>query len=433
MEIKGVLLMPQYEWGAACHFSGTCALTGSATFFVSIPGSYVMVNGPLWCYFYAMRHVESVIPGVASRFYCTQPSQTSLIYGTEQDLNEGFEYLKKNVSPERLFIQNNCSISMVGDDLKGIAAKAKLPYPVYTIDSGGLSGSFEGGYSKALVLVVNEMKAQKTVDNSVNILGLSNTIFRGMANGKEITRLLEESGISVISTPGLGDKWEQIMEAPKAALNVVVRDELGLSAAEKMKEIFGIPYISIGLPFGIDGTIDWLSQVKKALPGLELSKVECEAKEKKEKLKHIGSNNESMWGPLWFDRILVSAPPSEAMGIADAIRNEWVDTEKLIIHFLVPCDLNPRSADIIRNVGKDDQGIKEDYDAWVDGLVLGSSHEAARLIRLQKKFMSINITRPSYNEVAVDDLPICGLRGAEYLFGRLWNVKLFRRMEEQKT
>ena len=118
---------------------------------------------------------------------------------------------------------------------------------------------------------------------------------------------------------------------------------------------------------------------------------------------------------------------------ADAIRNEWVDTEKLIIHFLVPCDLNPRSADIIRNVGKDDQGIKEDYDAWVDGLVLGSSHEAARLIRLQKKFMSINITRPSYNEVAVDDLPICGLRGAEYLFGRLWNVKLFRRMEEQKT
>ena len=61
--------MPQYEWGAACHFSGTCALTGSATFFVSIPGSYVMVNGPLWCYFYAMRHVESVIPGAASRFY----------------------------------------------------------------------------------------------------------------------------------------------------------------------------------------------------------------------------------------------------------------------------------------------------------------------------------------------------------------------------
>lgn len=424
--------MPQSEWGAACHFSGTCALTGSATFFASIPGSYVMVNGPLWCYFYAMRHIESVIPGTAGRFYCTQPSQTSLIYGTEKDLMEGFDYLKKTAKPERLFIQNNCSISMVGDDLAGIAAKAGLTYPVYTMDSGGLAGSFEGGYSKAFLLVIDQMKEMDRVPSSVNVLGLSNTMLRGVANGAELRRLLSKVGLSVISMPGLGDTWEAIMQAPSAELNIVVRDELGLKAAEVMKERFGIPYISIGLPFGIEGTVDWIRRVKEALPVVDEASLAAEADGRRSKLLHVGSNSESMWGPLWFDRILVSAPPSEAMGIADAIRNEWVDTEKLIVHFLVPSEKKPRSADVIRNVGLDDRGIKEDYEAWKDGLVLGSSHETARLIRLQKNFMNINITRPSYNELQVDDLPICGFRGAEYLFGRLWNVKLYRRMEEQK-
>lgn len=43
--------MSQSEWEAACHHGSTCALTGSAAFFDSIPGSFTMVNGPLWCYF----------------------------------------------------------------------------------------------------------------------------------------------------------------------------------------------------------------------------------------------------------------------------------------------------------------------------------------------------------------------------------------------
>lgn len=424
--------MPQSEWGAACHFSGTCALTGSAAFFISIPGSYVMVNGPLWCYFYAMRHVESVIPGTISRFYCTQPSQTSLIYGTEQDLKEGFEYLKKTATPERIFIQNNCSISMVGDDLKGIAEKAELPYPVYTMDSGGLNGNFEDGYTKALLLVIQEMKEQKSVENSVNIIGSSNVMLRESANLKELIYLLKICGISVISSPGTGDTWDTIMKAPRASLNLVIRDELGLKAAKKMKEMFGIPYISVGLPFGIDGTLLWVQKIAEALPAMNLNTIVKKAEEKKQKLQHLGSNMESLWGSLWFDRVLVSAPPSEAIGVANAIRNEWMDTEKLIIHFLVPTDKTPPVANVFRNVGKDDKGIKEDYDEWIDGLVLGSSHETARLIRLRKNFMSINITRPSYNEMITDDLPLCGLRGAEYLFERLWNVKIGRRMEEQK-
>ena len=165
--------MQQSEWGAACHHSGTCALTGSSAFFASIPGSYVMINGPMWCYFYAMKYIDEMISNAGNRFYCTQPSQNSLVYGTEAELLEAFKYMKNNIHADRIFLENNCSVSLVGDDLEGIAAKAELPCPVYTMDSGGLNGSFAGGYEKAFLLAVNHMKKQDRVNRAINILGLS--------------------------------------------------------------------------------------------------------------------------------------------------------------------------------------------------------------------------------------------------------------------
>ena len=121
--------MQQSEWGAACHHTGTCALTGSSAFFASIPGSCVLINGPLWCYFYAMKHVDDMIPYAAGRFYCTQPSQNSLVYGTEAELMEAFDAIRNRTDIERVFLENNCSTSLVGDDLAGIAAKANLSWP----------------------------------------------------------------------------------------------------------------------------------------------------------------------------------------------------------------------------------------------------------------------------------------------------------------
>lgn len=300
--------MQPSEWENSCHRIGTCALTGSAALFASIPGSYVIVNGPLWCYFYAMKYIDDSMPGAAERFYCTQPDQNSLVYGTEKDLINGFEYLKKNGNPERLFVQNNCSISLVGDDIEGIAAKSHLPWPVYGIDSGGLHGSFAGGFSRALSLLVQQMNPLKKSDG-VNVLGLSSVYLRGKADAIEIRRLLELCDIHVVSMPGVGDSWESIMKAPEAALNIVVRNELALKAAEDMKSRFDIPYISVGLPYGMEGTLRWLNRIAEAVNSASLKAAEKEIRCRQKRLLHFGNNMKSMWGTLWFDRILFSAPP----------------------------------------------------------------------------------------------------------------------------
>ena len=423
--------MSEQNWKTSCHHMSVCALTGASAFFASIPGSFMLINGPLWCYFYAMKYVEDYDASALRRFHCTQPEGNALVYGTEKDLLAGLDFVKENFSPDRVFIINNCSVSLVGDDVAAIAAKAELPCPVYTVDSGGIAGDFPEGYQIALLRVIEEVKknAKAKTENaaakpSVNLLGLTPTYFRGEEDIKEIRRILEKAGYRVNAIPGGGSSWDEIMELPHADLNVVLRDELALKAAKKLETEFGTPYLSTGMPYGITGTLNWLEKINAALPGKNLEVVKEEAEKVNARLQFRSSNMQSLWGPLWFDNILIAAPPSEAAGIAEAVRGEWADTGNLIIHFTQDTSLRPAAANKICIAGKDDGKMKETFENWTGGLVLGSSLEASRLVRLKKPFINCTIVLPSYHEIIATDAPLCGIRGAANLFEKIWNAKL---------
>ena len=427
--------MSDNNWKTSCHHMSTCALTGASAFFASIPGSFVLVNGPLWCYFYAMKYVEDYDASALRRFHCTQPEGNALVYGTEKDLLAGLDFVKSNFTPERVFILNNCSVSLVGDDIAGIAAKAELPWPAYAVDCGGIAGDFSEGYEIALLRVIDEVKknAKDTIGlPSLNLLGLSPTYFRGEEDIKEIRRILEKAGYRINAIPGGGSTWDEIMELPKAELNIVLRDELALKAARELETEFGTPYLSAGMPYGIAGTLQWLEKINSVLPAKNLAAVQQEAEAVNARLQFRSSNMQSLWGPLWFDNILIAAPPSEAAGIAEAVRGEWADTGNLIIHFTQDTSLRPKAATKICIAGRDDAAMKETYENWTGGLVLGSSLEASRLVRLKKPFVNCNIVLPTYHEIIATDSPLCGIRGAAWLFERIWNAKLSGCMDEVK-
>ena len=249
----------------------------------------------------------------------------------------------------------------MGDDVAAIAAKAELPCPVYTVDSGGIAGDFPEGYQIALLRVIEEIKkyAKAKTENvaakpSVNLLGLTPTYFRGEEDIKEIRRILEKAGYRVNAIPGGGSSWDEIMELPHADLNIVLRDELALKAAKELENEFGTPYLSTGMPYGITGTLNWLEKINAALPGKNLEVVKEEAEKVNARLQFRSSNMQSLWGPLWFDNILIAAPPSEAAGIAEAVRGEWADTGNLVIHFTQDTPLRPAAANKICIAGKDD-------------------------------------------------------------------------------
>ena len=456
--------MRDNDFKTSCHHMSTCALTGASAFFDAIPGSFMLINGPLWCYFYAMKYVEDYDASALRRFHCTQPEGNALVYGTEKDLLAGLDFVKANFTPERIFILNNCSVSLVGDDIAGIAAKAELPCPVYAADCGGIAGDFAEGYEIALLRVIAEVKKNaeakrdladvseansknadeakvsenlnlETIDckPSVNLLGLSPTYFRGEEDIKEIRRILEMAGYRINAIPGGGSAWSEIMRLPQADLNLVLRDELALKAAKELQAEFGTPYLSVGMPYGIQGTLRWLDTINAVLPAKNREAIRQEAEAVNARLQFRSSNMQSLWGPLWFDNILIAAPPSEAAGIAEAVRGEWADTGNLVIHFTQDTALRPQAATKICIAGKDDTAMKETFENWSGGLVMGSSLEASRLVRLKKPFVNCNIVLPAYHEIIATDSPLCGIRGAAYLFERIWNAKLSGCMDEVKS
>ncbi len=456
--------MHDNDFKTSCHHMSTCALTGASAFFDAIPGSFMLINGPLWCYFYAMKYVEDYDASALRRFHCTQPEGNALVYGTEKDLLAGLDFVKANFTPERVFLLNNCSVSLVGDDIAGIAAKAELPFPVYAADCGGIAGDFAEGYEIALLRVIAEVKKNaeakrdladvseansknadeakvsenlnlETIDckPSVNLLGLSPTYFRGEEDIKEIRRILEMAGYHINAIPGGGSAWSEIMQLPQADLNLVLRDELALKAAKELQAKFGTPYLSVGMPYGIAGTLRWLDAINAVLPAKNREAIRQEAETVNARLQFRSSNMQSLWGPLWFDNILIAAPPSEAAGIAEAVRGEWADTGNLVIHFTQDTALRPQAATKICIAGKDDGAMKETFENWSGGLVMGSSLEASRLVRLKKPFVNCNIVLPAYHEIIATDSPLCGIRGAAHLFERIWNAKLSGCMDEVKS
>ena len=155
-----------------------------------------------------------------------------------------------------------------------------------------------------------------------------------------------------------------------------------------------------------------------------MTRASHEAAKLKEFLLRKGNNLESLWGPLWFDAVLISAPPSEALGIAEAIRSEWIDTARLCVHAQCETEKSTPAADAIRVVMKNEKEIAKDYEDWQGGLVLSSSHETHLLRRMGRSFTGFHIALPSHDEVHFSDLPQCGLRGAGYLYEQLWNAKL---------
>ena len=229
-----------------------------------------------------------------------------------------------------------------------------------------------------------------------------------------------------------GSSWDDILQLPDADLNLVLRDELALKAAKQLEQYFGTPYLSAGMPYGIVGTLAWLDKINAALTAENLATVQQEAETINARLQFRSSNMQSLWGPLWFDNILIAAPPSEAAGIAEAVRGEWADTGNLVIHFSQDTPLRPKAATKICIAGKDDAVMKDTFENWTGGLVLGSALEASHLVRLKKLFVNCNIVLPSYHEIIATDAPLCGIRGAPYLFERIWNAKLSACMDEVK-
>ncbi len=420
--------MAKEEWGNVCSQVNTCALTGATAFFAGIPDAVIIANGPLWCYFYALRQLEKPCSSITNRFYCSQPDNTAVVYGTEECLLEVLEGITKSTNPSVLLIENSCAISLIGDDIGGIASQVDTQCPVVCMDSGGLIGGFWEGYraaAKAYFAAIPLTPREKVEPRTVNLLGCSIGYYNAENDLCELKRMLTLAGYQVLACPGAGSTVEEIANMTRAELNIVIHEELGQELAQQLQQEYGIPYLSLLPPYGMEGSLQWLRTIGKRMWMSDESflPIEEEASAVAKKIRRDTVEMQRVWGELWFKDVVVAGSSSVALGMAQALRSEWLDTSSLtvIAHDGIPAYSVPQCIDKVVD-GSDSAEIERELGSLEGGLLLGSSNEKSIL---QKQGISHvvcqNIALPVCDEIILSDRPFMGLRGACYMIEGLWN------------
>ena len=412
----------------ACSQSGSCALAGAAAFFAGIPGAVVVINGQLWCYFYAKRHTERQSTVAGERILCSQVDGTAIVYGTEEQLMKTLLHVKTSLEPELVAIINSCAVSLIGDDTAGIAAQVALDCPVVCVDSSGLSGGFAEGYREAAKAYFNHIPMpapEETKRHTINLIGGTVGYYNAAADFDELHRMLTLGGCKLIAAPGAGSSTHEIAKLRQAELNVVLHHELGEQLAQMLYERYGIPYVTLLPPFGLQGTLAWSEAIIGALSSKpeswDLLKQEIAGLEGE--IHRTLLEVQRLWGNLWFDQIVVAAPESIALAVAKAVRYELADTRRLAVIVQGNSSWNMPIAGIETLISSNSTcQVQAELACLQGGLLLGSSNETAGAQQLGiKKMVRQNIALPVLDEVIITPSPLMGITGMRCLTERLWN------------
>ncbi len=430
------------EWDNACTQVGACALTGAVAFFAGIPDAAVVVNGPLWCSFYARRYLERQCPSLAERFFCSQADNEAVVYGTEACLTETLATVREKCATSVILIINSCSVGLIGDDLPGIARQVDLPCPAVCMDGGGLSGGFWDGYraaAKAYFVQASQKTRVEIEPWTVNLLGLSVGYYNAGNDLREMQRILALGGYRIQTCPGLGSTVQEIETLGRAEINVVVHEELGGELARQLEAAYSMPYVSLLPPYGIDNTLDWINTIglhMKRKPRLATNLLQQEADSRQQEIRMAVTDMERIWGDLWFENAMVAAPSSVAMGLARALRQEWADvgTLTMVAHDGRPKGALPQQVDCVLDGTADSEEIQNCLTKLEGGLLLGSGSEKAFLRQRDVQgAVACNIALPVYDEVILDGCPSMGLHGGVRWLERLWNGYAAERYKNKKS
>ncbi len=228
-------------------------------------GGLIVMHDASGCNSTYTTHDEPRWYDMDSMVYISGLTEIEAIMGDDGRLIGDITSAATELHPKFIAIVGTTIPAMTGFDADATArvVESRTGIKTYGFKTTGMR-SYVHGVSEAFLaltdIVSEKYRSKQTMsegsgdglgadnEKSVNILGLTPLDFSINGSDKAIKTYYEAKGYKVISTWAMGSSMEEILEAPKAGLNIVV-SEAGISAAKKMKEEFGIPF-KAGIPVG---------------------------------------------------------------------------------------------------------------------------------------------------------------------------------------
>ncbi len=231
--------------------SGGCAFEGAQISLFPYADAAHLVHGPDTCLgaSWETRATLTSYEGVNNTplGYCTNVTTQDIIFGGDKKLAEAIAYIVEHKKPKAVFVYETCVTAMIGDNINFTCKEAQERFgiPIVPVHSPGFVGGKNLGSRLAGEAVLDALVGTKEPKEihpyGINLIGDYNVT----GDMWQYTPILERIGIKVVATLSGDGRIEDICQAHRAKLNVIVCAKSLITLCRKMQERYAIPYVSV--------------------------------------------------------------------------------------------------------------------------------------------------------------------------------------------
>ena len=216
-------------------------------------GGMVVIHDPSGCNSTYNTHDEIRWYDQDSLIFISGLTEIDAVMGNDEKFLSDIKEAAREFHPKFIALVSSPIPFMNGTDFPALAKvlETETGIPAFAVPTNGMH-DYVYGAGKALEeiarrFVSEQMEDRNGSERTVNLLGATPLDFGPISKVEELKKNLEQYGWKTISTWAMGDSLEDLAQAGKAEMNLVI-SSVGLRAAKMLKEKYGTPYV-IGTPY----------------------------------------------------------------------------------------------------------------------------------------------------------------------------------------
>ena len=216
-------------------------------------GGMVVIHDPSGCNSTYNTHDEIRWYDQDSLIFISGLTEIDAVMGNDEKFLSDIKEAAGELHPKFIALVSSPIPFMNGTDFPALAKvlETETGIPAFAVPTNGMH-DYVYGAGKALEeiarrFVSEQMEDRNGSERTVNLLGATPLDFGPISKVEELKKNLEQYGWKTISTWAMGDSLEDLAQAGKAEMNLVI-SSVGLMAAKMLKEKYGTPYV-IGTPY----------------------------------------------------------------------------------------------------------------------------------------------------------------------------------------
>ena len=213
-------------------------------------GGMVVIHDPSGCNSTYNTHDETRWYDHDSLIFITALRERDAILGNDEKVVRDVVDAARELRPRFIAITNSPIPFIAGTDFAALCKliEQQAGIPCFYVRSNGMH-DYSVGAGGALAAIAERFVEPAAVQlGTLNLLGVTPLDFCRDEQVSDLHRFVREAGFEELSCWAMGSDLDELAQAAKAQVNLVV-SATGLPAARVLRERFGTPYV-VGAPVG---------------------------------------------------------------------------------------------------------------------------------------------------------------------------------------